>query len=651
MKIVVEGLINENGARVFCQIEGFQESLKEINPLSFPDFEVSFNQTELQSYDIKPNDEISFSCYSEKDIGGVTIKSPTIISRTVEVQVLPREPVSVVVTGTGVPRSKDVLVLVWKAETTIWNPEIERFQCRGKHEADQSSWESKIQSFLNESEATMTLTVEFFSIEYLVQCRFENQFGWSDWVSTYYTLENLDCPKPCLNSGVCNFNTLQCECVKGFTGEQCELSDCPIVGFDECSGNGNCGEHVDGPENGRMCFCHEDFTGIDCSIDTLIYKRKQKAFIVSLTWGLKSSGTSSNLFVLGKTGDNDQAYLTDYIDIADPEVQSWLLITVQKIRANSRLHVNRGILTWIELLQLNSANTGLPFPIPKDVFPFTIKELFEQSLYSRMGNQIGTIGDISFGNFTYVSVDFYVQVPYTSVNSDDAMNDAYGIWNEFLSDINKNAPVGVGKVTLHSDAFYQVYHKKEIVSTTINSWMVSYGISFVIILVFTQNLSLSFWVMVALICMIICLIGLMFSVYSIPFGPIEALGVSVFVGLSSSYVLHAAHAYHDTIATTRQEKIRDAVFAIGSPLSASAISTIGACAFLLGCRIFLFVKLGLLICNNNFIAILYSLIFFIALLAMVGPRLIEGMNSIHEWDFKAMCASTFRNCKLRRNRN
>ena len=124
-------------------------------------------------------------------------------------------------------------------------------------------------------------------------------------------------------------------------------------------------------------------------------------------------------------------------------------------------------------------------------------------------------------------------------------------------------------------------------------------------------------------------------IYSNSFGPVESLGVSIFVGLSSNYLLHIAHAYHTSNIKERSIKIQRAVFIVGSPILWSSLSTIGGSAFLFACRTWLLTELGILICTVIALSLIFSLGFLLALLSAIGPLPISPKQqdtNIHTWD-------------------
>ena len=90
-------------------------------------------------------------------------------------------------------------------------------------------------------------------------------------------------------------------------------------------------------------------------------------------------------------------------------------------------------------------------------------------------------------------------------------------------------------VVAQSSIFLDAYRVEATIDSTLVTWFVANGLCLLVILVFIQNLALSVMVMVTIILILFCLEGLLFAVYRIPFGPVEALGVSIFIGLSANY--------------------------------------------------------------------------------------------------------------------
>jgi len=100
------------------------------------------------------------------------------------------------------------------------------------------------------------------------------------------------------------------------------------------------------------------------------------------------------------------------------------------------------------------------------------------------------------------------------------------------------------------------------------------------------------------------------------------------------------HAYHHSTSGKREIKIKEAIFAVGSPIIASAISTMGASAFLFWCRTWVFIELGLLICSITGMALLFTMTFLSSWLASAGPLPVDqhGSSNSQQWDLRVLCS-------------
>jgi len=163
------------------------------------------------------------------------------------------------------------------------------------------------------------------------------------------------------------------------------------------------------------------------------------------------------------------------------------------------------------------------------------------------------------------------------------------------------------------------------------------------------NLLLTLMVMASLILILLCFGGLILFVFKIEFGPVESLGVSIFVGLTANYLLHIAHSYHNSNIKERNVKIQRAVFITGSPILWSAISTIGGSMFLFACRTWLLTELGILICTIIALSLIFSVGFLLALLAYAGPLPILTDDNEHQHLHSCDLVVIIKSCFLRKH--
>ena len=103
-------------------------------------------------------------------------------------------------------------------------------------------------------------------------------------------------------------------------------------------------------------------------------------------------------------------------------------------------------------------------------------------------------------------------------------------------------------------------------------------------------------------------------------GVLESLNLTLVVGLAVDYVVHLADGYVRSQHHSRHEKVRDMLGHVGVSVLSGACTTLGASVFMLVAKILFFFQFGIFMFCTIGLSILYSLFFFTALLALVGPE-------------------------------
>merc|ERR1712086_791276 len=104
-------------------------------------------------------------------------------------------------------------------------------------------------------------------------------------------------------------------------------------------------------------------------------------------------------------------------------------------------------------------------------------------------------------------------------------------------------------------------------------------------------------------------------------GVVEAISLAILIGMSVDYVIHLAHAFHHSIATTRFKRGRNALLARGGSVFSAAFSTIGCVCFLLFCKVQLFPAFAEVVIISIFYSVLCSMFGFMALVMTFGPKM------------------------------
>ena len=112
------------------------------------------------------------------------------------------------------------------------------------------------------------------------------------------------------------------------------------------------------------------------------------------------------------------------------------------------------------------------------------------------------------------------------------------------------------------------------------------------------------------------------------------------VGLAVDYVVHLAEGYSRSSHLTRKTRARDMLEEVGISVLSGATTTLGASLFLLFANILFFVQFGVfMFCTIGF-SIIYSLGFFVPVIALLGPeREFGSLKPLYRWVGKKLCKS------------
>jgi len=278
--------------------------------------------------------------------------------------------------------------------------------------------------------------------------------------------------------------------------------------------------------------------------------------------------------------------------------------------------------------------SGKKWPIPQDKFAETLDEWlasraawraqtfparehppherYEQLLYLDPDRS----GVIQYAVITMNSTlgNFNVEY-YSTVNT-------YNAWEKWMKDTWKGAPSEL------SNAFHTATDRK-------NAWVfmhtqevlfqgafigigVSLAIAYVVLAVSTFNPYLSLLATINIMFVVVCILGGTW-LRGWEMGTIESISATILVGLSVDYVVHFANAYMESDTDTRYEKLHDALIEMGGTVMGGAVTSLGASFMLFICQFQYFAKFGFFMFLTIFLSFLYVFLFFVPLLAMIGP--------------------------------
>jgi len=155
----------------------------------------------------------------------------------------------------------------------------------------------------------------------------------------------------------------------------------------------------------------------------------------------------------------------------------------------------------------------------------------------------------------------------------------HAVWETFLKEVvDKAAPEELGKSQMSCFLWVRISTELTLVRSTIFAWAISNASAFVVILLFTRSLYIACMTTLCIFCIIVCLAFFMIYVMQWPFGAMEALSITIFVGLACDYCLHVAHAFMHSGGGSGKLKAREALTKVGKSVFGAALTTVGSSA-------------------------------------------------------------------------
>ena len=103
-------------------------------------------------------------------------------------------------------------------------------------------------------------------------------------------------------------------------------------------------------------------------------------------------------------------------------------------------------------------------------------------------------------------------------------------------------------------------------------------------------------------------------------GVAESIGSICIIGYSVDYVVHLAAHYVHSAALTRHARTTESIGEMGVSILGGALTTCGSASFLFLCHLEFFRKFAFMITTTAALALLFSVVYFVALSHSFGPE-------------------------------
>merc|ERR1719171_2424424 len=162
-------------------------------------------------------------------------------------------------------------------------------------------------------------------------------------------------------------------------------------------------------------------------------------------------------------------------------------------------------------------------------------------------------------------------------------------FEEYVRFRNREVPDDALRVMATSQEWVIAVTEDGIVSSAVRCAAISLSCALVAIMMFTGSAWLAFFVSFTVFMIVTCQAATMFCVLRWTFGPVEAIGLILFVGFSVDYTLHVAEAFHHA----PPPKVENAYKHVGRAVTSAAVTTAGSAFFLFFCTVNVFFNFGL----------------------------------------------------------
>jgi hypothetical protein len=321
----------------------------------------------------------------------------------------------------------------------------------------------------------------------------------------------------------------------------------------------------------------------------------------------------SSFFVLIFLNSIPSMVYADSVDCFMADFKNWI----------EAVELPRGILDMVELPIFPVRPKSDPRVVDLMVAYYATQVSSDEDIWRKIGFTTIDSNDPDF-RIAWVSIG-----AKTKVNLGIAAFPALAEFNTFERLAQRYSHPAAALGSAYQSSALWVRMSTEIVAVSGAVWGVAMStvLCLAAIVILTGHLGLSL-LMIATICAVIATVVGIFFYAGYELGAVEAISLSIIVGTSADYGSHVVEAFLGAghvrsvlreRKAFRAERVSVALARIGMPVFSAAVTTAGATALLLFCRIAIFAKFGTITLVLTVVSITYSLIGLPALLNTCGP--------------------------------
>ncbi|CAG0886573.1 unnamed protein product [Darwinula stevensoni] len=369
-------------------------------------------------------------------------------------------------------------------------------------------------------------------------------------------------------------------------------------------------------------------------------------------WGILPVDTGNPL----NPHDSGDIMLDDAFDATSPESQIWLLNFCRQARRQNFYQptlgpllpncfietfvsfMSRECIDEIEGVDRSPCCQNSTFPFSRDVFELCIIEGLRVLYETPSEFYIPGIAGPKFlresGRLQVIVVEYDTKFKY-SLSYED-MQKFYMELETWTKEEMKAAPPGMSRGWFISDlGFYDI--QNSLAHGTPVAIGIAMSLSFIVLSLTTLNLLLSIYSIVTIAFVIFTTSGVL-VLLGWTLNVLEAITVSVAIGLAGDFTLHYAIAYKMCLEEDRTSRTVFSLSQMGSPITMAALTTFLAGLLMFPSHIIAYFRIGIFLVVLMSLSYIYSTIFFLSLLSVAGPE--KDCTQLHL--SKSSCSSCCR---------
>jgi len=316
----------------------------------------------------------------------------------------------------------------------------------------------------------------------------------------------------------------------------------------------------------------------------------------------------------------------DSFNAADPAAQQGLYDFCVATEANEKVvrdggDNGAGECSCFAVAFANYCNaSGIPFPIQdEDDFYGNLTVFLSDPLTGQEFSPLLARDPVT-GIIAYIKVPCGTTIAESNFYLRTQVLPIYEEWEAWFDEVNDDIPESLGGsgIFVANGVFVNMHTQGVYVTQAISGVAASLAVALGVMIIFTQNLVLSFIGILSITCVVVAVLGSYVTI-GWEMGITESLVTMILVGVSADFSVHFLHAFATSDDLTRNGKTRTMLFEMGYTVLGGAITSLAAGTFLSITQIQFFFKFGVSIVLLIFFSLFFANTLLTPLLAIFGP--------------------------------